>query len=363
MSVQRLHALDALRGLAALYVVIYHDTLRFPRFMQGLPMDGGALLPGLTQEEAGVIPVLWFFIISGFVITWTVGRCRTPMDFIVSRVSRLYPAFWAALAVSVALQVAWPFPGEGPGVGQVLAHVTMLHEFVGFANVDGVYWSLTVELRFYAYVLALFTLGLWRYVHVAALLWAGAGLLAAVLPLAGFAMPWRAQQVLMTEFGPFFAAGMMLYQLWRGQRVAWAWTTLAVCAGALLAGYRPVSAASCIVVAGMIGWACRGGLRWLAWPPLLWLGSVSYALYLSHQTASFMVLRFAQQAGWPWAAGVAAGVAVALVLAAAVTMLVEQPALRAMRAAWGRVRPGSVPPAGAAPAVPQAIPATPGSPG
>lgn len=358
----RLHALDALRGLAALYVVIYHDTLRFPRFMQGLPMDhDAALLPGLTQQESGIIPVLWFFLISGFVITWTVDRCRTPLDFVVSRFSRLYPAYWAALAITVALQLAWPLPGPAPHATQVLANTTMLQEYAGFANVDGVYWSLTIELLFYAYALVLFATGLWRHVHVVALAWAVAALLWAVLVQAGIAVPWRVQQLLLLEFAPFFAAGMMLYRLWRNERRAWTVATVAVCAAAVLVAYRPVSAATVFGVAAMMFGATQGRLRWLAAPPLLWLGSISYSLYLSHQTASFMVMRALDAAGSPHWLGILAGIAAALALAYAITTLVERPALHVIRGAWRRVRPPPGP--GVAGAARPASPAAPGSPG
>ncbi len=353
----RLGALDSLRGLAALYVVVYHDTLRYPRFMQGLPMDGGALLPGLTQEEAGVIPVLWFFLISGFVITWTIDRCRTPLDFVVGRFSRLYPAYWTALAIAVGLQLAWPLPWPGPTMAQVAAHVTMLHEYAGFANVDGVYWSLTIELLFYAYALVLLATGVWRHVHAVALLWAASGLAWAALTAVGIEVPWRARQLLLLEWAPFFCAGLALYRMWRGWHPRWSWATLALCAAATLVAYRPVSAATCFIVAGMIVWATRGGLRWLVTPPLLWLGSISYALYLSHQTTSFMVIRALDEAGAPHWMGIVAGVLVALALATAITLLVEQPALRAIRGAWRRLRPE---PGGAAAVVPPASPAAPG---
>lgn len=352
----RLQALDALRGLAALAVVVYHDTLRYPRFMQGLPMHDGAFLPGINQTEAGVVPVLWFFLISGFVITWTIDRSRSAMDFVVGRFSRLYPAYWAALAITVILQLSSPLPGAAPTSAQVAVNATMLQEYLGFVNVEGVYWSLAIELLFYAYALALFASGLWRHVHVVVLLWAAAALFAALLDQAGLVLPWRVKQLLLLQFGPFLAAGMALYMLWRGPRRDWSLMTLAVCAAAVLAAFRPVPAVAAFVVAGLIAWATQGGLRWLATPPLLWLGSISYTLYLSHQTASFVAISRLDAAGLPHWASILGGIVVALLLATAITLLVERPALRAIRGAWRRVRrpPAPAAAAGARPASPAA---------
>ena len=345
MTGRRIAALDALRGVAALSVLIYHTTLRYPRFMLDLPMDGGDFLPGLTQEEAGTVPVLWFFIISGFVITWTVGRCRAPMDFVVSRVTRLYPAFWAALAVSAALLWLAPLPGPVLTLPRLLMNLTMLQEYVGVASIDGVYWSLTVELLFYVYALTLFAVGLWRYVHLAAFAWAAACLAWVVLTHAGVGVPWRVQQLLTLQYGPFFAAGMALYRLWRQETPGWGAATLVLCAAAVLLQLRPVPAATCVLAAAAIGLSAEGRLGWLAARPLLWLGAISYPLYLCHQTASYVAIRALDAAGLPHAAGICVAIVLSLALAAAITFAVERPALRITRAAYRRLTraPGAVP--------------------
>lgn len=347
MAERRIHALDAFRGFAALWVVLYHVTIRYPYYMLGLntpdtPLVAWAPL-GFTQAEMGVVPVLWFFLISGFVITWTIDRCRTPMDFLVSRVSRLYPAFWAALGVSVLLGVVWPLPGTEITVGQVAANVTMLQEFIGVPAVDGVYWSLTVELRFYCYALLVFVLGQWRRVHLVALAWSMLCVAVAVLNGLDVWVPWRVQQALMTQYGPFLVSGMMVYQLWRRHHVAASWVTLGCSVAAILVGYRLLPAATCIVAMGLLAWSAHGGMRWLAFPPLLWLGTISYSLYLSHENATFTLIRALDGAGTPHGVSAAVAVGAALLLASAISYGVEQPAMRFMRDAWRRRRPPSAP--------------------
>ena len=330
----RIRTLDALRGIAALWVLVYHDTLRYPRFMQALDMPGDPVALGFRDAELGVVPVLWFFIISGFVITWTVDRARTPLDFVVSRVSRLYPAYWAAIAVTLAVGLLWPLPIDDVTPVQVLANLTMLQEFVGQPPIDGVYWSLAVELRFYAYALILFAAGQWRRVHWAMLAWAALCLAAAAMQARGHWVPWRVQQALMLQYGPLLAAGMALYHLWVGHRTRWAAATLAACCAAILIGHRLAPSASCLAALAAV-WLCtQGRLRWLATPPLLWLGAISYSLYLSHENVSFTIIAGLDGAGLPHPASIAVAMAAALLLATAITYGVERPGLHWLRAAW-----------------------------
>ena len=74
-------------------VVIYHYTTKY----QELYGHTGSTLIDLRAGRNGV---QLFFAISGFVIFMTLERTKKPLDFIVSRFSRLYPAYWAALLLT-----------------------------------------------------------------------------------------------------------------------------------------------------------------------------------------------------------------------------------------------------------------------
>ena len=87
----RLLELDALRGIAAISVVIYHFCYRYPELYGGNQFNLAFL---------GKYGVPFFFIISGFVIFWTLDRLKKPVDFIVSRFSRLYPIYWICLTIT-----------------------------------------------------------------------------------------------------------------------------------------------------------------------------------------------------------------------------------------------------------------------
>ena len=89
----RLLELDALRGLAALSVLCFHYTTRYTEFF--------------SPDHPTLFHVPWFkngvqlfFIISGFVILMTLDKTKRPLDFFVSRISRLYPFYCAANALT-----------------------------------------------------------------------------------------------------------------------------------------------------------------------------------------------------------------------------------------------------------------------
>src|SRR5690606_6778553 len=88
----RLGELDALRGLAALAVVAFHYTTSYAQQVGHLQPLGFGFTPGNYGVHL-------FFLISGYVIFMTLEHTRDGMDFVVSRFSRLYPAYWFCIAV------------------------------------------------------------------------------------------------------------------------------------------------------------------------------------------------------------------------------------------------------------------------
>ncbi len=121
---------DALRGIAALWVVLFHAyegkhitqvAARLPRW-------------ALVFFESGHFGVPIFFVLSGFVIAHSVSRHTVGMSFIVRfavrRAVRLDPPYWASIVLVIGLgmlsKVVMPAkPYEPLGVGQVLAHLLL----------------------------------------------------------------------------------------------------------------------------------------------------------------------------------------------------------------------------------------------
>ena len=96
----------------------------------------------------GFLGVNLFFLISGFVIFMSAERASLR-EFVASRTSRLFPAFWASVLLTALC--AWIFGSQNfqASIIQVAANLSMIPNWFGIDYVDGAYWSLSVELNFY----------------------------------------------------------------------------------------------------------------------------------------------------------------------------------------------------------------------
>ena len=103
-SKSRLVEVDALRGLAALAVVLFQYTTRFTELFATNP-------PPTFSFPDGHYGVNLFFIISGFVIFMTLEKTSRPMDFVLSRFSRLFPAYWVAIILTLSITHLLGLPG------------------------------------------------------------------------------------------------------------------------------------------------------------------------------------------------------------------------------------------------------------
>jgi len=121
----RLTSLDALRGIAALGVVLYHFTSLFAIKFSYTELS--AIFPS-GYSHLGRYGVELFFIISGFVISMSIENSNNVYRFFVSRFSRLFPTFWAAVFISSVF--IWAFNGQFDLV-VFLKNLTMIPNFIG----------------------------------------------------------------------------------------------------------------------------------------------------------------------------------------------------------------------------------------
>lgn len=334
---RRLLELDSLRGLAALGVVLYHYTFMYQKLF------GHRDAPLLTFSK-GYLGVELFFIISGFVILMTISRTATIMDFIVSRCSRIYPAYWAAVIFTFCVVSASGLWVNGP-VGGVaaLVNLTMLQGFAHIQNVDGVYWTLQYELVFYGLALALFIAGMIRRVELAS-----AGLLVlsiaywlalrghafARLGPAGTPVKWGLLLLLVFQNVQFFVTGMMLYRCWKERATAFRIAILGLSVLTTLIVQGPFLGAVHALLAVAMALAVSGRLRVLRSAPLVFLGSISYTLYLTHQNAGYVLMHALEARGVNATVAIVTTILAALALASLLSMGVEQPAMRFVRARY-----------------------------
>ena len=206
----RLYEIDLLRITAALAVVVYHYT--FSGYAGHLTRVGYPEISAVTRY--GYLGVDMFFLISGFVVLLSAWG-RRPREFVISRIVRLYPAYWVAVTLTaiVALTLSRGLFKVTPA--QYVANLTMVNSLPNIANVDVVYWTLWAEIRFYLLVFVLAWIGITR-VRVITMLWlwlaATAIIEARVLPAGPAA---RIDLIVQSQWSHYFIAGMALCVVYR----------------------------------------------------------------------------------------------------------------------------------------------------
>ena len=328
----RLAELDALRGLAACGVLLYHYTTQF-----GLLYGHSG--PLNFHFALGLYGVHLFFVISGFVIFMTLERTPRALDFVVSRFSRLFPAYWTALAITLGAIALAGLPDQHFSTRDVAVNVTMLADFFNAREVDGSYWTLQVELFFYAQMLFWFVVGGLRHIRIVILGWIALALAYGLAARFDLSLSYLVREITIARYIPFFAAGVVLFRI--SQRRDPLWQNLLLIAGCALAAgavWSPVYALTLVACAGIFGLMLAGQLRFLARQPFLYLGTISYTLYLVHQDIGYMVISKLERAGIAPLAALVAAAAVALALATALTYIVERPAMHGIRSAYRALR-------------------------
>lgn len=326
----RMLELDALRGLAALSVILYHYIERYD----------------VLFHHQGTLPFRWkhgyygvqlFFMISGWVIPLAAERAADAKLFAWARFTRLFPTYWMVCLLTYTLVAVVGLPGRVVPWTDALVNVTMLQELFDLRNIDGTFWSLQVELVFYLAVLVLVGSGRLRWLGPVLLGWVVVGLLVrpTLLALAPAQAPWllpHLERIFILEWVHLFGLGYVFYRLsrrhqldllslalialglWRQTQVSLPWSIW------LLTAY--------LVIFGL---SMAGALRFVAWRPLVALGAMSYPLYLVHSNIGYLVIRDMEGRGASASLAIGAAMAVAFALAFLLHHGVEEPARLALR--------------------------------
>jgi peptidoglycan/LPS O-acetylase OafA/YrhL len=147
----RIMQLDTMRAIAVLLVFTHH-------VLQGFTNKQRVLLLATEAVDLGRVGIVVFFLISGFVIARAIpGRTLAATSlFWTRRFWRLFPAYWVAVAIASALSI-FGIPKVSVLASHVtlpssLANLTMIPHLFGEPMAIGVFWTLEVELVFYALI-------------------------------------------------------------------------------------------------------------------------------------------------------------------------------------------------------------------
>lgn len=266
----RLEILDALRGLAALAVALFH-------FSNGWEPNAFT-----TPCKWGFLGVEVFFVISGFIIPYSLARSNYAMrndygHFMLKRLVRIYPPYIASVALVILL---WHLSAMSPAfrgevtytAGGAALHAVLLNDIAGVPWLQPVYWTLAIELQFYllAGVITPLLIAGNRF-RVVVL---GTLLLVSLIPISTL----RPNYCLLTPYLPLFILGILAFlhdQSKISTRSFLIGLVVVIVSGAWSLGWPQV-------VAGSLASLSIAFVRVSIPKPLIWLGTVSYSLYLLH---------------------------------------------------------------------------------
>jgi peptidoglycan/LPS O-acetylase OafA/YrhL len=378
-------AIDGIRGLAALSVLVFHVWL----YRERPPGRSDALL-----DQIGFalhLGLICFFVLSGFLLYRTFARAalggpRTDVGtYAIRRVARIVPAYYAAIFGVLALYALVGPDNITPSAGElplflVFGQNYSMDTIMGLIPVA---WTLCVEVVFYLVLpfIGLLALAVGRRPRAQAALLGLIIVLATLWNRLVLVQGWNdVVQKALPAFMGVFACGM-LAALWIEARkrsgapvLTVRTTTLAALAGAALVvghavwmetphdlgGWRsplrdlPAAAGFALVIAAVA--AGRGPvLHGLAWKPLAGTGIVSYGLYLWHLPL-ILALRSAGVLPEPFIPRLAVVLAASFLAAWLSWRLVERPAIAWSHRRVARRAPAPAP-RGSARARPQPAPA------
>ncbi len=362
---QRLWELDVLRGIAALSVVLFHYTSQYSTLYGH--SDQVWFYWGLGRHG-----VEFFFIVSGFVILITLERTTSCLDFIIKRFSRLYPAYWVGIILTFTITAIAQLPELQVSFPEAVLNLTMFQWLFNVPNVDKVYWTLRIEICFYIMMLLIYKLRLLKRVEVVVSGWLALTLFYSIktyMASRGFGFSYSenylqannhlfmgsstlnnldylsmgiisnlksiVRELVIIKYAHLFIAGLMIYKVNKQGFSIHRFLIIMICILAQRFAYPwENSWSTTIIVASFIVLlylGTQGSLKWLRLQPLIFLGTISYSLYLIHQNIGYALIRQLYQYGFNPNLSIILAIILSIALASAITFMIELPANQWLR--------------------------------
>ncbi len=286
----RFLVIDGLRGVAAVIVMLHHYLYRFHD-------QFGYNTDPIIQFRYGFYGVQLFFIISGFVIYFSIINSRSISDFILKRLIRLFPTYWLCLVITFIFVSVYHLSAESsPSLKEAIINLGMLQGIFNINHIDPSYWSLQIELFFYIFIVLIFVFKLHDYMEFVLVTW----LMLIFFYNFLFKIPGLGL-LLNLKYGMYFIAGIGFYNIARknGNIIL----NYSIILGSLILGLAVQSSSDgfwwCIPAVYFAFFLfINNGLNFLNNSVVLFLGKISYSLYLIHQSIGVVILQNLKKLGY-----------------------------------------------------------------
>jgi len=322
----RIEFLDGLRCVAILAVLLFHYFSRWtpPWHSENLYPYGNVLSPLFGLGGYGVT---LFFVVSGFVITLTLFKCESFLEFFTRRFCRLLPAMLVCSVVTFLITTFVPGSLFKIHPAAFLPSLTFIEPNIFnkifsttvFASIDDVYWSLYVEVRFYLLISAIYFLSPKHFLRNTLSFSAITFLCTIVLDILHLDTLSKVLGfVAISAALPWFIIGIGCYLRFSGESASRWLPAVILGTMQLLASSKgkpvPIIMAVIIPAFFFLAMTNRTASRILSCRPLPAVGVCSYSLYLLHQNAGVTLIRFFSRA---FSLGTVQSIALACVVAIA----------------------------------------------
>jgi len=310
VSQSRVLWLDELRGIAAFSVVIFHYFTNYDQHY-----NHSFTVPDFLSY--GYLGVPLFFIISGFVIFMTVSKINSLPKFIISRFSRLYPVYWVAATLTFLWTLNFGPSDRIVSTQSYFINLLMIQEYLSIPHVDRVYWTLTIELAFYFWIsVLLITKQLTRINYF---------LIAAVLAAIFYdQVPVIIRQLLLLKYISFFAAGICFYNINKKQNTIFTNIILLLVSIHIIKYYPLVECFILFSALAYFYYCCTKEVKTTN-KILVYLGTISYSLYLIHQNIGYSLIKLGYTYNIEPLLTIFLTIIFSLILASLLTHLIEKP--------------------------------------
>ncbi len=298
--------------------------------------------------KLGTTGVDLFFIISGFVILMSLEHIERSRQFIINRVSRLYPTYWACVTITfLVLLMDAIYKGSYGDVSipQFLGNMTMFQFYLGISDLDAPYWTMILEMIFYIFMMILFHFKVLKRLNEIGILMT---ISIALMVHFQFDNIWVRRLfywIPFLQFWPLFFMGTLFYKLitknvnqfrYYGMAVVCLFSQIVLFKHSGRSNHFIDSweyALMLLLYFSLFVLFVRGRLKFVINKPLLFLGKISFALYLIHYMIScrFIIPILTEEMNLSFWLSSAVALFCSIILAVGITYFIEVPYSKKMR--------------------------------
>jgi len=333
---EHLAFIDALRGIAALIVCVFHFHLSTEALYPSAGLNR-CMRNVFEHIDLGKLAVAVFFMVSGYLIPTALDRVGVLATFSSRRFFRLYPAYWFSIVCALIVS-AFGLREAFPAVSTIAANFTMAQGYLGRPDIIGVFWTLQIELTFYFLCGLLFAFGCFgaRRWIISPLAMLGALLCGA----ARFALGKPLPVAMFLALALMFAADALRRRDAR-YKACFAWIAILMIPTCWLAYAELAPRYIATYFVAMLLFIASD--RWRASPifqasPLRFFADISYSVYLLQDPVGLTVTEYAAHHGASQPVAMGGGLAATIGVSFLVFHALELPCIRIGRNWDRRVR-------------------------